>query len=68
MTQIIFNKTINVAFVLSVDSVQSGCPLSDQSWVTGCSQHGVQCRMISVDNFFIFLRLLFFALFLLYVT
>ena len=28
--------------------------------------HGVQCRMISVDNFFIFLRLLFFALMLLY--
>ena len=30
--------------------------------------HGVQRRMISVDNFFIFLRLLFFALLLLYVT
>ena len=30
--------------------------------------HGVQRRMISVVNFFVFLRLLFFALFLLYVT
>ena len=30
--------------------------------------HGVQRRMISVDNFFIFLRLSFFALLLLYVT
>ena len=30
--------------------------------------HGVQRRMISVDNFFVFLRLLFFALLLLYVT
>ena len=28
----------------------------------------VQRRMISVDNFFVFLRLLFFALLLLYVT
>ena len=31
-------------------------------------RHGVQRRMISVDNFFIFLKLLFFALLLLYVT
>ena len=30
--------------------------------------HGVQRRMISVDNFFVFLRLLFFALLLLYKT
>ena len=30
--------------------------------------HGVQQRMISVDNFFVFLRLLFFAVLLLYVT
>ena len=30
--------------------------------------HGVQRRMISVDNFFLFLRLLFFALLLLFVT
>ena len=30
--------------------------------------HGVQPRMISVDNFFVFLRLLFLALLLLYVT
>ena len=30
--------------------------------------HGVQRRMISVDNFYVFLRLLFFALLLLYVT
>ena len=30
--------------------------------------HGVQRKMISVGNFFIFLRLLFFALLLLYVT
>ena len=30
--------------------------------------HGVQLRMISVDNVFVFLRLLFFALLLLYVT
>ena len=29
---------------------------------------GVQRRIISVDNFFVFLRLLFFALLLLYVT
>ena len=29
---------------------------------------GVQRRMISVDNFFVFLRLLFFALLLLYAT
>ena len=28
--------------------------------------HGVQRRMISVDNFFVFLRLLFFAVLLLY--
>ena len=33
----------------------------------GCT-HGVHCRMISVDNFFVFLRLLFFAVLLLYVT
>ena len=34
-----------------------------------CSHNqGVQRRMISVDNFFVFLRLLFFALLLLYVT
>ena len=32
------------------------------------TRHGVQHRMISVDNFFVFLRLLFFALLLLYVT
>ena len=32
------------------------------------TSHGVQRRMISVDNFFVFLRLLFFALLLLYVT
>ena len=31
-------------------------------------KHGVQCRIISVDNFFLFLRLLFFALLLLYET
>ena len=30
--------------------------------------HGVQHKMISVDNFFVFLRLIFFALLLLYVT
>ena len=30
--------------------------------------HEVQRRLISVDNFFVFLRLLFFALLLLYVT
>ena len=30
--------------------------------------HGVQRKMISVDNFLVFLRLLFFALLLLYVT
>ena len=30
--------------------------------------HRVQLRMISVDNFFVFFRLLFFALLLLYVT
>ena len=30
--------------------------------------HGVQRRMISVVNFFVFLRLLFFALLLLYVA
>ena len=30
--------------------------------------HGVQRRMISVDNFFVFLRLLFFAVLLLYET
>ena len=30
--------------------------------------HGVQRRMISVVNFFVFLRLLFFTLLLLYVT
>ena len=30
--------------------------------------HGVQRRMISVDNCFVFLRLLFFAVLLLYVT
>ena len=32
------------------------------------AMHGVQRRMISVVNFFVFLRSLFFALFLLYVT
>ena len=32
------------------------------------TMHGVQRRMISVDNFFVFLRFLFFALLLLYVT
>ena len=31
-------------------------------------KHDVQHRMISVDNFFVFLRLLCFALLLLYVT
>ena len=31
-------------------------------------RHGVQRRMISMDNFFVFLRFLFFALLLLYVT
>ena len=30
--------------------------------------HGVQHRMISVDNFFVFLKLLLFALLLLYET
>ena len=30
--------------------------------------HGVQRRMISVDNFFVFLRFIFFALLLLYET
>ena len=34
----------------------------------GDIQHGVQRRMISVDNFFEFLRLLFFAVLLLYET
>ena len=38
--------------------------VSAESW----SWHGVQRRMISVDIFFVFLRLLFFALLLLYVT
>ena len=33
-----------------------------------CDKHGVQRKMISVDNFFVFLRLLFFALLMLYVT
>ena len=32
---------------------------------TDLSIHGVQRRMISVDNFFVFLRLLFFAVLLL---
>ena len=32
------------------------------------SYHGVLRRMISVDNFFVFLRLLFLAVLLLYVT
>ena len=32
------------------------------------SRHGVQRRMISVDKFFVLLRLLFFALLLLYET
>ena len=31
-------------------------------------KHGVQRRMISVDNVFVFLRLLLFAFLLLYVT
>ena len=33
-----------------------------------CQFHGVQRKMISVDTFFVFLRLLFFALLLLFVT
>ena len=39
-------------------------------WLKGrtVKVHGVQRRMISVDNFFVFLRLLYFALLLLYVT
>ena len=43
--------------------------LEDQAVDKGSvGKHGVQRRMISVDNFFVFLRLLFFALLLLYVT
>ena len=34
----------------------------------GLQGHGVQRKMISVDNFFVFLGLLFFAVLLLYVT
>ena len=43
---------------------------ADESWEVQVfsNQHGVQRRMISVDNFFVFLRLLFFAVLLLYVT
>ena len=36
--------------------------------LTAAILHGVQLRMISEVNFFIFLRLFFFALLLLYVT
>ena len=42
--------------------------LVKQSEAMGPGIHGVKRRMISVDNFFVFLRLLFFALLLLYGT
>ena len=41
---------------------------SFSAWRNFQSFHGVQRKMISVDNFFVFLRLLFFALLLLFVT
>ena len=43
-------------------------PCESQLYMNESSKHGVQRRMISVDNFFVFLRLLFFALLMLYVT
>ena len=49
-----------------MDLVPLAC--EDDSNINGNKfNHGVQHRMISVDNFFVFLRLLFFALLLLYV-
>ena len=41
---------------------------SEQGYFPVNHYHGVQRRMISVNNFFVFFRLLFFALLLLYVT
>ena len=42
--------------------------LENAAYCIDVLKHGVQPRMISVDNNFVFLRLLFFALLLLYVT
>ena len=51
-------KINDLGLAHSKDSDQHGHPPS----------HGMQRRMISVDNIFVFLRLLFFAVLLLYVT
>ena len=42
--------------------------MQDHGYTLSSPMHGVQRRIISVDNFFVFLRLLFFALLLLYET
>ena len=51
------------------DQVRSKLGCSDKRWTRGLDiAHRVQPRMISVVNFFVLLRLLIFALLLLYVT
>ena len=61
------NNVVKISNHLDMTSaVDSGRKASTQP--TNIRKHGVQRRMISVDNFFVFLRLLFFALLLLYVT
>ena len=64
-----FHVIINVSFTLSTSvlvTVQT--VLLPNRFILKVHNHGVQRRVISVDNFFIFLGLLFFALLLLYVT
>ena len=47
---------------------ESGSEVDQKAQQLWAQSDGVQRRMISVDNFFVFLILLFFALLLLYMT
>ena len=60
---------LDVSYVELLQKSKQGTHVHFVSYVqkTLVHVHGVQHRMISVDNFFVLLRLLFFALFLLYV-
>ena len=64
-------QTTKVLCICKQQKVQI-CYAADQADEPLCclllSSHGVQRKMISVDDFFVFLRLLFFAVLLLYVT
>ena len=61
----ILNYSADQDQIAPIEEQSDVCDSINNYWT---HNHGVQRRMISVDNFFVYLRFLIFALMLLYVT